>query len=31
MASTSIDSQRLSPFPDRQDFPERRDFPECHG
>jgi hypothetical protein len=31
MASTSIDSHRRSPFPDRQDFPERRDFPECHG
>ena len=26
MASTSIDSQRLSPFPDRQDFPGRGDF-----
>jgi hypothetical protein len=31
MASTSIDSHRLSPFPDRQDLPDRKDFPECHG
>jgi hypothetical protein len=28
MASTSIDSHALSPFPDRQDFPEWEDLPD---